>query len=71
MRANEHAPIRNGLERDSHDGCDICRYQRRRDGGETLPDRLERLRPYWSSTRFALTWDDVRHDYISGRHRYA
>lgn len=24
----DHAPFRNGLERDSHDGCDIFREQR-------------------------------------------
>jgi hypothetical protein len=44
---------------------------RRRDGVETLWERVERLREYIESTRFALTLDDVVHDYQSGKHRYA
>jgi hypothetical protein len=38
---------------------------------ETLTQRIERLRPYIESTRYALTEDDVRHDYETGKHRYA
>jgi hypothetical protein len=38
---------------------------------ETLCDRIQRLTPFIESSRFALTEDDVRADYESGKHRYA
>jgi hypothetical protein len=38
---------------------------------ESLWERVERLKEYIDSPRFALTLDDVVHDYQSGNHRYA
>jgi hypothetical protein len=40
-------------------------------GRESLWERLRRLQPFTSSPRYALTADDVRSDYESGRDRYA
>ena len=37
---------------------------------ESLEQRLERLRFYTESTRFALTEDDVRWDYETGQDRF-
>jgi hypothetical protein len=37
---------------------------------ESLWERVERLKEYIDSPRFALTLDDVVHDYQSGKHRY-
>lgn len=69
---DDHVPVRNGnYDRDTHTDCDVCREQRLAAGRETLADRIARLRPYINSTRFALTEDDVRHDYETGRHKYA
>lgn len=38
---------------------------------ETLAERIHRLRHYIESTRYALTEDDVRWDYETGRNRYS
>lgn len=39
--------------------------------GETLNERIARLKPYWESPRFALTVSDIVDDYRSGQNRYA
>jgi len=38
---------------------------------ETVEERLARLAHLIDSPAFALTEDDVRYDYATGRHRYA
>lgn len=47
-----------------------CEREDEEDRLETLARRLERLDNYITSTRFALTEEDVRHDFEHGN-RYA
>jgi hypothetical protein len=41
------------------------------EASETVEERIARLRPLIQSTAFAITEDDVRWDYETGRNRYA
>ena len=71
FRAAAYAGINTGRDNSGTDATYATRNRPLSSERETVEERLARLAHLIDSPAFALTEDDVRYDYATGRDRYA